>query len=63
MKQSVHHPNVDCVHGCTEKNIFNPVCKKIAIYKYPLLPFINFVNAPSLLVGSCEREKPRVEEM
>lgn len=47
MKQSIHHPNVDCVHGHLERESFDPVCKKMAIffffYKYPLLlppPFL-----------------------
>lgn len=58
MKQSIHHPNVDCVHGTSWKRN-NPVCKKTAIYKYPLFPLCgNVVNVLSRLVGSCQKGKP-----
>lgn len=36
MKQSIHHLNVDCVHGHLEREMIQ--CKKMAIYKHPLSP-------------------------
>lgn len=60
MKQSIHHLNVDCVHGHLEREMIQCV-KKMAIYKHPLSPplyIIFFGNVLSWLGGSCQKEKP-----
>lgn len=61
MKQSIYHPNVDCVHGHLGREIVLIQCVKrwpfINIhFFFPL--YINFVNVLSWLVGSCQTEKP-----
>lgn len=60
MKQSIHHPNVDCVHGHLEREIVLIQCVKrwpfINIHFFPL--YRNFVNVLGWLVGSCQKEKP-----
>lgn len=59
MKQSIHHPNVDCVHGHLEREIVLIQCVKrwpfINIHFFPL--HMNFGNVLSWLVRKLAEGK------
>lgn len=54
MKQSIHHPNVDCVPDHLENEIVLIQCVKRWPYIYI---YINFVNVLSWLAGNCQNAK------